>query len=52
MTAKEYIHRVIREEFWEDASVLALIESGSWWHVHWDEELPTKNTIVIKVGVE
>ena len=47
MTARDLIQRYIKKKEQAKFSVLALIPSGSWWHVHLDEELPQDNIVVL-----
>ena len=42
MKAKEVIQDHIREHKKADVAVIAITDNGHWWHVHLDEEIPTK----------
>ena len=49
MTAKEYIKEHVKEASRDVAVVLAHIDKKTWFHVHWDEELPDNHWVSIKV---
>lgn len=50
MLAKDYIKEHIKRGYRSKAHVLAIIEDKkSWFHVHWDEKIPTQYRVVISI---
>lgn len=50
MLVKELIDSVVAEDYRDKAHVRGIIgDKDSWWHVHWDEELPTDYPVVVYI---